>query len=459
MILRYGCVVVAASGCAGVLGLEESNRLTVTQLDIQPGTLTPRFDPDVGEYALTFTDGVAEFDVTATSSDPDAELSFEGVTSLVPTMQSIVPIGTEVAAIALLATSPTGIETRYSITLDRTPFGIDFAPPQMLTVSGVTNSLAVGDVNKDTLQDIGVTTAPGPGATPDLLLNTGGGMFQKSSLPANGDPIAFGALVDNNDSPDLVLGGATTAVISNTGPGTFPVSGTQALSSINAQGIAIGEFTGDARLDLALVGSGQLCVFRGDASGQLQAITPCAAVGVPSAVVSAQFDTLPGPDLAIIDANTNIVRIMANTGGGTFAERQLMVGTPGMPLFAMATADFDNDGRADLALTNPMGDRVELVTEIGSADKRSAIDVTRPGGIAAGDLDGDGKIDLVVANAEPDPEFTVLRNLGDGTFATKTFIVPHPPRKFAIADVTGDGRQDIVMTTITNIVLIVPGKP
>ncbi|HLG93272.1 MAG TPA: VCBS repeat-containing protein, partial [candidate division Zixibacteria bacterium] len=69
-----------------------------------------------------------------------------------------------------------------------------------------------------------------------------------------------------------------------------------------------------------------------------------------------------------------------------------------------------------------------------------------PASIVAADLDGDGRPDLVVANFG-NGTVSVLRNHGDGTFASKVdYSIGLPfsyPKAVFAADFTGDGKPDV----------------
>ncbi len=71
---------------------------------------------------------------------------------------------------------------------------------------------------------------------------------------------------------------------------------------------------------------------------------------------------------------------------------------------------------------------------------------SNPQCVAIADLNGDGKQDLVTANYGSDTVSVLLGN-GDGTFAgQQTFAVASGPVSVAIADLNGDGKQDLVTT-------------
>src|SRR5690606_10445065 len=63
--------------------------------------------------------------------------------------------------------------------------------------------------------------------------------------------------------------------------------------------------------------------------------------------------------------------------------------------------------------------------------------------LAAGDLNGDGRPELVVGHEGGSPFVMMLRNRGDGTFHPKEALpAPALPYSLAIADLDGDGHND-----------------
>ena len=449
-------LVLAASGCANILGLETTRELSLTKLEVDPGTLTPAFDPAMVAYTLTMPDGVTTVDVTADSTDPDAVLTVEG-SLLTAELASAVPIDAVDDAIEVVATSPSGVEIRYTLTLSRAPFAIEFAPVRMIFPSGMSNSVAAGDIDSNGTIDLGVTNVTG---TADLFKNDGAANFTKSDIPKPGDPIAFGALVDNDATVDVVIGGPVPFVIGNNLSATFGTQQQLPGGPSGAQAFVVGEFTGDGRNDLAVVGDGQLCMQLGTPAGPLQdgpgVGRPCLPSGPTVAAIAAgQFGGGPPLDVAVMERTTNTVHLFVNNSDATFVHRVLMIGS-GTMLDGMVAGDFDEDGRTDLAITSLTTDRVELVRDIGLSDARSSIALTRPNTVAAGDFDGDGHTDLVVG---ADTTFTVLRGDGKGAFSAKMFPLSGPPRRLAVADLNNDGRDDIIETTGINVVFVLLGAP
>ncbi|MFN8062863.1 MAG: Calx-beta domain-containing protein [Vicinamibacterales bacterium] len=139
----------------------------------------------------------------------------------------------------------------------------------------------------------------------------------------------------------------------------------------------------------------------------------------------------------------------------------IVTGNPG-PL-AAAAADFDGDGKADLAVANyggpaSIGSTVSLFAGSGVAGALAfAPPVTLatsqgPHDILAADFDGDGKLDLVTANYGAfagGHSVSVLRNASTpGQPAFDPFVdfdTAKGPSTVAVADVDGDGKPDIVV--------------
>src|SRR5207249_4961597 len=84
-----------------------------------------------------------------------------------------------------------------------------------------------------------------------------------------------------------------------------------------------------------------------------------------------------------------------------------------------------------------------------------------PDTIAAGDLNGDGKTDLVVAegtSVQPNNFIQVFLGNGDGTFQTPlAYTVGESPDSIAIVDLNGDGRVDLAIANESNDVSVLLG--
>ena len=195
----------------------------------------------------------------------------------------------------------------------------------------------------------------------------------------------------------------------------------------------------------------------------------------PLNVVSGDFNGDRLPDLAYVcSANSaNPIMVLLGNGDGTF---RTPVGIPGPALGTGAAnkllaADFDHDGKTDLAYVAANGNLVVLISSGGGAFRSL---VTTPANTklslaAVADLDGDRFPDLIFVSGLNDSLVTYAFGKGDGTFPT-TVVVPWPESATApngidpaphsvnvtTADFNGDGKPDITVAVAR---LQEPGGP
>jgi PKD repeat protein len=118
----------------------------------------------------------------------------------------------------------------------------------------------------------------------------------------------------------------------------------------------------------------------------------------------------------------------------------------------IAVADFNNDGKLDLAVSGG-GSTVAILLGNGDGTFQLFGNVPVAGAqnpIAAADLNHDGNVDLIVTTIAPLTfvnQVTVLLGNGDGTFRAQTdFPVGNVPvTSVTTADVNGDGNLDVVV--------------
>ncbi len=230
---------------------------------------------------------------------------------------------------------------------------------------------------------------------------------------------------------------------------TFPVIGQ------NVNNVAVGDFNGDGKADIAisLPDAGEIQVLLGNGDGTFTALTPIAVPDVFK-VYTGEFNGDGKADLVVAGYE---VTVLFGNGDGTFSvEPSLSIPGGG---YALAVADLNGDGIADLAVANNSGSSsgpssvtILLGKGNGTFTQLSESPATglEPLAIAAGDFNGDGIPDLAVSNQNdgfPNPgTVTVLLGNGDGTF-TPTAVSPQTgsiPYTVAIADFNGDGKASLV---------------
>lgn len=123
---------------------------------------------------------------------------------------------------------------------------------------------------------------------------------------------------------------------------------------------------------------------------------------------------------------------------------------------AVSTADFDGDGKTDIATANAkdvhdeFAGRVKVFLQQRGAHFRyrgKSIVGLRPSHLAAGDIDGDSRPDLVSANTDSDDLTILLQDPEEpGTFGTATRIDTAPaPLRVMLRDLDSDGLADLAV--------------
>ena len=121
---------------------------------------------------------------------------------------------------------------------------------------------------------------------------------------------------------------------------------------INPLSIAIGDFNGDGKRDLAVNNSNAntLSILLGNGDGTFQAKTDYPTGSFPSDVVVADFNSDQKADVAVLNKGDNTVSIFLGNGDGTFASRVNYVTGPA-PV-ALLAEDLNHDGKPDLVISN-----------------------------------------------------------------------------------------------------------
>ena len=152
-------------------------------------------------------------------------------------------------------------------------------------------------------------------------------------------------------------------------------------------------------------------------------------------------------DLAVACNGTNQVAVLENNGSGAFGN-PVNYPTGDGPVSVFAT-DLDKDGDLDLALVNEADYSVSVLKNNGNGTFAPKVDYPAGNGplavksVFSCDVDRDGYLDLATANYAGNT-VSVLRNYGDGTFASKVdYGVGAGPSSLFAADLDLDGDWEL----------------
>jgi len=321
--------------------------------------------------------------------------------------------------------------------------GVTFAAGTLMARIGGTGSrvtsLAVRDVDGNGRADVvagGIDAAPGVATANTVIrviMSNGDGSFSLDAAPLYSHSSTDGAL--QASGPIYYPANASTSAwaVSSAAPGPW--------------GLAFADFNGDGRQDLVVADRALYAyLFSGDGAGHFAEQTGFSAV-----------------------TNRPYVYLGHDALRDTLQTTGVMGYTP-----ALATADFNADGRPDLVLGLESGAQT---ASAGAHDGAVALDLSVPGGgyqaptvignigfeargVSVVDLNRDGMLDIVggsytgkvssiLQTAVPaDPDVFFLAGAGGGGFGASTpfswRLEPGNANDLVAADVNHDGRTDLV---------------
>jgi len=172
-------------------------------------------------------------------------------------------------------------------------------------------------------------------------------------------------------------------------------------------------------------------------------------------VVTADFDADGRLDLASAEYYGDSVRIFLGNGDGTFKFGQVYAACSA---HGLSVGDFNGDGIADLAVADAGCGQVTILLGNGDATFTEAGSFSTGGGatfapysVAVGDFNHDGKLDLATANEGLNNSSVLIGN-GDGTFQDHVdYVTGSDSRKVVTGDFNKDGNLDLAVSSFAGV--------
>lgn len=276
-----------------------------------------------------------------------------------------------------------------------------------------------------------------------VLLGNGDGTFHSpTSYPAVA--CAQGLTVGdfNRDGKlDLAVLGCGMAVLLGNGDGTFqpPIfyptdASTQVVTA---------DFRGNGKLDLAASGSG-VSILLGNGDGTFQPAVDYGTGDFTTGVAVGDFNGDGKLDVAVSNYSTGNMAVLVGNGDGTFRS-PVFYPTDGCTRTSLMTADLNGDGKLDLAPGSTDCGTVAFLFGNGDGTFRRAVEYVDVGAglISVGDFNADGKVDFAALTLQP--TIDIALGNGNGTFQPPlSFVASGHPWDVLPADFNGDGRLDFV---------------
>ncbi|CAM2718619.1 unnamed protein product, partial [Rotaria socialis] len=323
----------------------------------------------------------------------------------------------------------------------------------------------VGDFNRDNQLDIATSNFNINNV--GILLGYGNGSFSNVTTYSTGDgssPRFIGAGDFNNDSIlDIAVanyGSNDFVILFGVDDGSFLCGNSYGTGQASApRALAVGDFNGDNRLDVAVINSAlnSISIFLQNGKDIYAGVQSysTSSKSQPYAVAVADLNSDGLLDIVVTNYGTDNIGIFLGRGSGVFNTlTTYSTGTFSGPS-DIDIADLNNDNRLDIVVSNYRTDNVAILFGYGNGSFYNRVfystgNYSQPNTVIICDFNNDKILDIAVANSGASDIF-ILYGFGHGIFGNESVYnlgFGSHPYSIATGDFDENGWMDLTAACI-----------
>ena len=338
--------------------------------------------------------------------------------------------------------------------------------------NGQTNIVTVtGDFNHDGKPDI-ATLQSNSDSTVTLVvaLGNGDGTFQTpivygttsgtTAIDTSSNSMVAADLTGSGYSDSLVIGasdGNIAVLLYNSGNTAGILNSSQTLNYPGAVGVATGNFTNNGLQDIAVISENSVAMYLNQGSGGFPT-GPSWSANSPymysdfTGIAVADYNQDGYADIAISDdsgiSGPDVTVFLYNPGGSTFSAP--VTYPVGVSATGIAAGNLNNDAYPDLAVLSSADNTVDVLINNQSGGFPSGTiygAATNPTGIAIADFNGDGFADIAITGngTGTGSGTSILLSSSTGAMTGEMLLPTTGGSSVAAADFNNDGNTDLAV--------------
>lgn len=327
--------------------------------------------------------------------------------------------------------------------------------------------IAVNDFNNDTYADIIVVDSKHNNIL--VLHGHGNGSFSIKTRHSTGFSSDPSAVVigdfDNDQKPDVAISNnGTNNILLLTAYRIFPAA-TRAVYMTDdgtvSKSIDLADFNHDNYLDVVICddfgGNTEVFLNFGNRTFRNKRIQNIGSSSEPNFVITGDVNNDHHPDIVVALDDDNTIRILLGDGEGNFVRGSLLSTGDTYSTSTLALGDLNKDGNLDVIAANYQASNVGLFLGFGDGTFTEMTVIFQksnfaPNFVKVTHINADQGLDIVISNGGGTGGLVVLLGHGNGSFHKPLLISTDGDilDAFAISDINGDRRSDIVYISQTS---------